>query len=219
MKVWILVCGAAETPLPKRCTGTAFEQAQAAEAESAIVLYTGRTMKAAGRAVYVAPGRRARETAEQVIPGAELTVEQLLAPIPYRAWQDAAGEKPLWLWQWMARRQARAGNPRQPESREASIARAEELIGKLEKEERDCLLVLDGDLTLLVNKGDEQRVELSPDLPESVPAPVQPGDVVGRVNVIVDGRSVAQIPVATAEGVEAKGMALDRIWRNWMGHF
>lgn len=80
-------------------------------------------------------------------------------------------------------------------------------------------LVLDGDLTLLVNKGDEQRVELSPDLPESVPAPVQPGDVVGRVNVIVDGRSVAQIPVAAAEGVEAKGMALDRIWRNWMGHF
>ena len=80
-------------------------------------------------------------------------------------------------------------------------------------------LVLDGDLTLLVNKGDEQRVELSPDLPESVPAPVQPGDVVGRVNVIVDGRSVAQIPVAAAEGVEAKGMPLDRIWRNWMGHF
>lgn len=80
-------------------------------------------------------------------------------------------------------------------------------------------LVLDGDLTLLVNKGDEQRVELSPDLPESVPAPVQPGDVVGRVNVIVDGRSVAQIPVAAAEGVEAKGMALDRIWRNWIGRF
>ena len=80
-------------------------------------------------------------------------------------------------------------------------------------------LVLDGGLTLLVNKGDEQRVELSPDLPESVPAPVQPGDVVGRVNVIVDGRSVAQIPVAAAEGVEAKGMPLDRIWRNWMGHF
>lgn len=78
-------------------------------------------------------------------------------------------------------------------------------------------LVLDGDLTLLVNKGDEQRVELSPDLPESVPAPVQPGDVVGRVNVIVDGRSVAQIPVAAAEGVETKGMTLERIWRNWIG--
>ena len=64
-----------------------------------------------------------------------------------------------------------------------------------------------------------QPTGAAPDLPESVPAPVQPGDVVGRVNVIVDGRSVAQIPVAAAEGVEAKGMALDRIWRNWMGHF
>ena len=78
-------------------------------------------------------------------------------------------------------------------------------------------LVLDGDLTLLVNKGDEQRLELAPDLPESVPAPVQPGDVVGHVNVIVDGRSVARIPVAAAEGVEAKGMTLERIWRNWIG--
>ncbi len=153
MKVWILVCGAAERPLPKRCTGAAFEKALAAEAESGIGPYTGRTMKTAGRAVYLAPGRRAYETAERVISGAEPVVEPLLAPIPYRAWKDTEAEHPLWLWRMMARRQAHSGDPRQPESRATSIARAEELIKKLEAEGRDCLLVLDGDfLSLLLDR-------------------------------------------------------------------
>ncbi len=80
-------------------------------------------------------------------------------------------------------------------------------------------LVLDGDLTLLVNKGDEQRVELSPSLPESVAAPVEAGQVVGHVDVSVDGRPLARIPVATAESVAAKGLPLRRIWQNWIGRF
>ena len=80
-------------------------------------------------------------------------------------------------------------------------------------------LMLDGDLTLLVNKGDEQRVELSPDLPEAVPAPVEAGDVVGHVRVNVDGRGVAQIPIVAAEAVAARGLPLRRLWRNWIGRF
>ena len=80
-------------------------------------------------------------------------------------------------------------------------------------------LVLDGDLTLLLNKGDEQRVALSPDLPESVPAPIRAGDVVGHVQVALDGRPLAQIPVAAAEDVGAKGNAIDRILRNWAWRF
>ena len=84
--------------------------------------------------------------------------------------------------------------------------------------ERDGVgLVLDGDLTLLVNKGDEQRVELSPSLPESIAAPVEAGQVVGSVDVIVDGRSLAKIPVAAAETVEARGLPLRRILKNWLG--
>lgn len=80
-------------------------------------------------------------------------------------------------------------------------------------------LALDGDLTLLVNKGDEQRVTLAPDLPEAVPAPVRAGDVVGHVEVAIDGRPLARIPVAAAETVEAKGLGLNRIWKNWVGRF
>ena len=77
-------------------------------------------------------------------------------------------------------------------------------------------LALDGDLTLLVNKGDEQRVQLLPELPESVAAPVAAGQVVGSVIVGVDGREVARIPVVAAEGVEARGAGLGRILRHWV---
>ncbi len=153
MKIWIVVCGKAVHALPKRCTGTAWEEALAAEAESPIEPYTGRIMKASGRTVYAAPGRRARETAEQTIPDGALRTETLLAPIPRRAWKDTEAEYPPWLWRAMARRQARSGGDRQPESRRAGIERAEALIAKLEREGRDCVLVLDGDfLTLLLDR-------------------------------------------------------------------
>ena len=86
--------------------------------------------------------------------------------------------------------------------------------------ERDGVsLVLDGDLTLLVNKGDEQRLELAPSLPESVAAPVEKGQVVGHVDVVAEGRSLAQIPIVAAESVNVKGLPFSRIIQNWPGRF
>lgn len=78
-------------------------------------------------------------------------------------------------------------------------------------------LRLDGDLTLLVRKGGESGVQLSPDLPESVAAPVEAGQRVGGVTVRLDGRVVARIPVAACESVEARGWrrGLRRLWENW----
>ena len=80
-------------------------------------------------------------------------------------------------------------------------------------------LILDGDLTLLVTKGDEQDIQLVPELPPSVAAPVEAGQTVGHVAVRVNEREVARIPVVAAEGVEGKGFArgLRRIWENWIG--
>ena len=78
-------------------------------------------------------------------------------------------------------------------------------------------LELGGDLTLLLNRGDEQRIQLSPSLPESISAPVVPGLTVGAVDVSLDGRTLAQIPVLTAGTVEAKGLSsgIERFWRFW----
>ena len=80
-------------------------------------------------------------------------------------------------------------------------------------------LLLDGELTLLVNRGDEQRVTLAPDLPESLPAPVEAGQCVGHVRVLADGREIAQIPVVAAEAVKARAAGWRRILERWVGEF
>ena len=80
-------------------------------------------------------------------------------------------------------------------------------------------LVLDGDLTLLIPRGDEQRITLEPALPEALPAPVERGQQIGHVRVLVDGRETAQIPVAAAEAVEAKAAGLKRIIDRWVCNY
>ena len=78
-------------------------------------------------------------------------------------------------------------------------------------------LVLDGALTLLVQKGGEQDVTLAPDLPEALDAPVRAGEIVGSVEVVRDGRVVARLPVASAASVESRGLAnaLRRVLWRW----
>ena len=80
-------------------------------------------------------------------------------------------------------------------------------------------LVLDGNLTLLIPRGDEQRVTLEPALPEALPAPVEKGRQVGHVRVLVDGRETARIPVAAAEDVAAKATGLKQIIDRWVCNF
>ena len=78
-------------------------------------------------------------------------------------------------------------------------------------------LALDGDLTLLIQKGDEQGVQLVPSLPESIEAPVAAGQEVGSVEVVVGGRVVARIPVIATQEVTAKGLknAIGRVLKFW----
>lgn len=82
-------------------------------------------------------------------------------------------------------------------------------------------LHLDGDLTLLILKGSEQDIQLSPALPESIAAPVAQGQHIGSVNVIVEGKSAASIPVAASESVDAKGFShgIRRFWEKWTADF
>ena len=79
-------------------------------------------------------------------------------------------------------------------------------------------LMLGSDLTLLLNRGDEQRIQLTPRLPESVAAPVGEGDPIGSVAVTLDGRTLAEVSVVAAEGVEARGLrsGVERFWRLWV---
>ena len=79
-------------------------------------------------------------------------------------------------------------------------------------------LTLDGDLTLLVSKGQEQAIQLVPELPESLSAPVNIGQPVGYVRVELDGRTLAKLSVITATASEVKGISgsLKKIIGNWV---
>ena len=78
-------------------------------------------------------------------------------------------------------------------------------------------LVLDGALTLLVQKGAEQEITLDPELPEALDAPVRAGEIVGSVAVLQGERVVARLPVAAAIAVEARGLGrtLWRLLQRW----
>ena len=78
-------------------------------------------------------------------------------------------------------------------------------------------LMLGSDLTLLIAKGDEQAVELEPDLPESVPAPIVEGEEVGSIHVTLGGRVVGRIPVVAAESVERRSFVdgVNRLLKHW----
>lgn len=71
-------------------------------------------------------------------------------------------------------------------------------------ERNNVPLVLDDNLTLLIEKGEEGEISLSPNLPESVRAPVRAGQRVGSVDVIRNGRVVGQVGVAAAEAVNVQ---------------
>ena len=79
-------------------------------------------------------------------------------------------------------------------------------------------LVLDGDLTLLVTKGEEQEIQLVPALPEAVQPPVEKGQLIGHVRVEKDGRTLAQLPVIAAASSEIRGISsgLKRILCLWI---
>ncbi len=78
-------------------------------------------------------------------------------------------------------------------------------------------LALDENFTLLIEKGDEGGISLSPKLPGSVRAPVRAGTRVGSVDVIKDGRVVGQVAVAAAESVAAQSYwdVARRVLANW----
>ena len=84
-------------------------------------------------------------------------------------------------------------------------------------EKEGVKLLLDEDFTLLIQKGEEGGITLTPHLPESVRAPVRAGQRVGSVDVIKDGRVVGQVAVAAAETVNSQNYwdVVRRVLSNW----
>lgn len=96
-------------------------------------------------------------------------------------------------------------------------ARVRGMLPVVAGEKEGVKLALDEDFTLLIQKGEESGITLTPRLPESVRAPVRVGQRVGSVDVIKDGRVVGQVAVAAAEAVNAQNYwdAVRRVLGSW----
>ncbi len=78
-------------------------------------------------------------------------------------------------------------------------------------------LALGGGLSMLLKNGQQSGLRLELSLPESVDAPVQQGDVLGMVNVLMNGQLIAKLNCVAASNVPRPGFieGLYRIVENW----
>ena len=78
-------------------------------------------------------------------------------------------------------------------------------------------LMIDEDLTLLIRRGEEEKVKLQANLPETAAAPINEGDVVGSVDVLLGERVVGQVRVVAAESVGRQSLldGFSKMLRNW----
>lgn len=74
-----------------------------------------------------------------------------------------------------------------------------------------------GGVTLLLKSGQQKQLSVELSLLESVQAPVQAGDVLGEIRVLLSGQVVAQVPAIAAENVPLPGFldGVTRLLRNW----
>ena len=141
MNITIICTGVPQQPVEGKYSSAGFDAAVLAERDSGILPYSGRQYDAAERTVFVGEEVISRSTAEQLILPCTPVVTPLANEIPLRSFADTEKLYPTETWLRKAAAQRRAGKPRQPESREAVIARADALIRKLEDAGGDSLLI------------------------------------------------------------------------------
>ena len=139
MSMTILCSGSPEHPLEGKYSSAGFDAAFAAALDSCMQPYSGRKFSPNGRSLLFGEGRLAADTATQLILPCERTVEPLLNEIPVRSFADTEKRYPVETWLRKAASQRKHADPRQPESREEVITRAEKVIENVEGS--DCILI------------------------------------------------------------------------------
>ena len=73
-------------------------------------------------------------------------------------------------------------------------------------------LVIKQDLRLALSAKEQESIEVKLSYAGPLMAPVKAGDLLGTVRFMVDGKTIAEVPVETANAVEA----VDSIWSRAM---
>lgn len=72
-------------------------------------------------------------------------------------------------------------------------------------------------LSVLLKSGQEKLLSVELSLPQSITAPMQQGDAVGEIHVLLDGRQIASLPAVLSEDVRLPGFieGFVRILKGW----
>ena len=141
MSMLILCTGSPVNPLEGNYSSAEFDRAFRRMLDSAAVPPAERKISPGGRTVYIAEGELARSTAEQILEPCEIHTEPLLNEIVVCSFSDTEKQFSVEKWLRKAASQRKASDPRQPESRNKVIERADALIRKLEEAGEDSLLI------------------------------------------------------------------------------
>ena len=135
MRLWIICSGEAAIEKPRRGTLGDYKACCERALDGGAVLAQKRLVRANGREVYCSPRLCARETAEALIPDAEISVEPLLDECALPA-KRSERVLPFWLWSFIVWLRRLFGEGKKTARREA-----DELIDLLEKRGGDCILL------------------------------------------------------------------------------
>lgn len=141
MKIMLIAAGEPDFAWEEAYSSEGFAAACRAAAESPVRALEHKPLQAAGREILCGTELYVRQTAATLFPETEILPESLLDEIALAPYTDTEKKLPLSRWRRMARLQYRGKSGRQPEDRHQVRERADKLIGQLEEQERDCVLV------------------------------------------------------------------------------
>ena len=145
MKIILIYQAATDMPRAASYDAASFERAAAEELLRPIAPVTAKKGDASAYRIYTGTAPASVQTAELLFDYTEPPVRtSLLDDVPLRAWKETDRTYPAGRWRLMARAQWRFGGGRQAETRRDTLARAGELIDRLEAEGRDCIVISRG---------------------------------------------------------------------------
>lgn len=145
MKIILVYQAATDMPWAASYDAAGFERAAEEELRRPAAPVTVKKGDASAYRIYTGTAPAAAETAELLFSFTEPPERApQLDDKPLRAWKETDKLYPLRRWQLMARAQWRFGGRRQSETRQETLARAGAFIDRLEKEDKDSIVIARG---------------------------------------------------------------------------
>ncbi len=76
-------------------------------------------------------------------------------------------------------------------------------------------LITGDNLQILTTKTQKNKITTVVDIPDSIEAPIKKGQPIGKMMAVIDGKTIASVPIVAASDVEQSGF-LSRMWQHVM---